>query len=162
MDDTRARDNSSVSAMGLSSAHTLGFSRTLRAANAQLSFSLLLPSPSMVTGVSRGVVDSLSGRWSYIVKRTRDRRVYYVTAERERRPHNRSKHARASWPGADAIRRRFSGASWLTDAKYSGLIGARIGLVYWMSQTYRKLVLDRPSDDNEHLISRDFANWDWN
>lgn len=39
-------------------------------------------SPGMVTGVSRGVVDSLSGRRLYIVKRTRP--AYYVTGDGER------------------------------------------------------------------------------
>lgn len=127
----RARDNSSVSAMGLSSIHihTLSFSRTC-VLRARGSLSFFFSPPSMVTGVSRGVVDSLSGRRSYIVKRTRDRRVYYVTAERERRrPHNRSKRARTSWLGADAIRRRFSGASWLTDAKCIPDWQPRIGIV---------------------------------
>lgn len=91
MDDVGARDNLSMSATGH---HTrLVFLVPLRVPRGSL--------PGMVTGVSRGVVDSLSGR-RYIVKRTRP--AYYVTGDGASGGYNRSKRARPSEPGADAIR----------------------------------------------------------
>lgn len=124
--------------------------------HAALSLSL----PSMVTGVSRGVIDSLSGRRSYIVKRTRVLRNGGTRTEAIQSIKTCAREL--------AGRRRDSATvlgSFLINWRemYSGLTGA-----------YRTRVLDVSdlpqacsptvdlggyiSDDNKHLIAEEFAN----